>query len=74
MEYFRINSQFDDLKSVMEMKKEYECGKRFVYQRIVLQCKAGPERKCESKGIRNSSTIKKNCPVKVSFSQKGNPE
>ncbi len=43
-----------------------EFGKRFVYQRIVLRCKAGPERKCQSKGLRKSSTIKKNCPVKVS--------
>lgn len=57
MQYFQLNSQFDDYKSVMEMKKQYEeasnslmykddCvflpdrdsefGKRFVYQRILL--------------------------------------
>lgn len=88
MEFFQVNSQFNDYKSVMEMKKKYEkasnsllykedCvflpdresefGKRFVYQRLVLRCKAGPERPSQSKGIRNSSTYKKNCPVKVSF-------
>lgn len=47
-------------------------GKRFVYQRIVFECKAGGERKPQSKGLRNSSTIKKNCPVKVRLSTRPN--
>lgn len=88
MEYFQLNSQIDDYKSVMEMKKQYEKSsntllikedclllpdpdseltKRCVYQRMVFLCKAGPERKTQSHGIRNSVTIKKNCPVKVSY-------
>lgn len=45
-----------------------EFTKRFVYQTIHFVCKAGLERKCQSDGYRQSSTIKKNCPVKVIFS------
>lgn len=87
MEYFQLNSQFNDYQSVLATKKLYEestntilvkgdclklqdkeseLSKRCVYQRIEFNCKAGLERKTRSKGIRNSSTIKKNCTVRVS--------
>lgn len=47
--------------------KDGELAKQFVYQRIEFNCKAGLERKTRIKGIRNSSTIKKNCTVRVSI-------
>lgn len=34
-----------------------------IYQRINLKCKAGKERPCKSKGIRKSSTYKKQFEV-----------
>lgn len=43
-----------------------ECVNNFVYDRVVFACKAGIERPSTSKGIRNSSTYKKNCPFTVS--------
>lgn len=43
-----------------------ELKTKFVYQSIKYQCKAGPERPSSSKGLRASSTYKKNCPVFVS--------
>lgn len=90
MQFFQLNSQFDDYNSVVAAKKDYEKSsntllskidsvllpdpdsdwtKRFKYKRIGFICKAGPERKCQSKGLRKSSTIKKDCPVKVSYLQ-----
>lgn len=36
-----------------------------VYSRLQLKCKAGTERPSQSRGIRETSTFKKNCPVKV---------
>lgn len=38
---------------------------KFVYDRLRLNCKAGKERPCQSKGIRKSSTYKKGCPATV---------
>lgn len=38
---------------------------KFVYQYLVFECKAGKERRIESLGLRKTSTIKRNCPVKV---------
>lgn len=38
---------------------------KFVDERLTLSCKAGEERPTESKGLRESKTYKKNCPVKV---------
>lgn len=40
----------------------------FVYNQLEFHCKAGAERKTQSKGLRKSSTYKKNCPVIVSIS------
>lgn len=42
----------------------------FIYRRIVLSCKAGKERKCLSKGVRSSSTIKRNCGFEVRFEKR----
>src|ERR1700761_1329255 len=36
-----------------------------VYDRITLGCKSGKERPCKGRGIRASSTFKKQCPFKV---------
>lgn len=37
------------------------------YERLILGCKAGKERLTQSKGLRNSSTYKMGCPVKVNI-------
>lgn len=47
------------------LRKEDNLQKVIVYDRLTFVCKAGKERPTESKGYRNSSTLKKNCPVKV---------
>lgn len=44
-----------------------ELKDRLIYERVLLKCKAGKERPCQSHGHRVSSTYKKNCPVKVSL-------
>lgn len=49
----------------MKLKGDGEFVKVMVYQRFELRCKAGKERPSSSKGLRNSSTYKKNCSVKV---------
>lgn len=58
-------------KSVLTISKSHklkgsnDLTDKFVYDRVTLSCKAGPERQTKSKGYRLSSTYKKNCPVKV---------
>lgn len=49
------------------LKGEGELVRKLIYSRLSLQCKAGRERPSESKGVRKSSTFKKNCPMRVSF-------
>lgn len=49
-----------------KLKGDGELVQKLVYERVVFQCKAGPERNSQSKGYRASATYKKNCPVKVS--------
>lgn len=44
-----------------------EMSALFKYRRLTLSCKAGPERKCQSKGMRLSATTKRNCPFEVSI-------
>lgn len=48
-----------------KLKGSSELNDRLVYAKVIFQCKAGTERPSQSKGIRASSTYKKNCPVKV---------
>lgn len=48
-----------------KLKGEGDLVRNIVYYRLSLQCKAGKERKSEAKGMRQSSTFKKNCPMKV---------
>lgn len=54
----------DDCKKLVG---DSELSRKVVYERIFFRCKAGPERKTQSRGIRKSSTIKKDCPVVVSL-------
>lgn len=49
------------------LKGEGDIVKKIMYSRLSLQCKAGKERPSESKGMRKSSTLKKNCPMRVSL-------
>lgn len=49
------------------LKGDSEIIKQCVYDRLSLQCKAGKERRTESKGMRLSATFKKNCLMKVHF-------
>lgn len=85
MEYFQLNTQFDNFEQLLATKRLYETSsnsvlviddskkligdselaKSVIYERITFKCKAGPERPTQSNGFRNSSTIKKGCPVKV---------
>lgn len=87
MQYFQLNAQFDDFKSLLATKKLYESAsnsllvtggskkligdsalsRAVVYENIVYKCKAGKERPTQSIGLRKSSTLKKGCPVNVSF-------
>jgi hypothetical protein len=48
-----------------KLKGPEDFSKKFVYDRVIFVCKAGFERPSQSKGYRTSSTLKKNCPVKV---------
>ncbi len=57
-----VFSKAENLKSTDSMSQ------LFKYQRFILSCKAGRERPCQSKGIRKSSTIKRNCTFEVSLS------
>lgn len=49
------------------VKASDSMASKFRYQRFRLSCKAGQERPCQSKGLRKSSTIKRNCSFEVSF-------
>lgn len=48
-----------------KLKGDSDIVKKCIYDRLSLHCKAGKERPTKSKGIRMSSTFKKNCPMKV---------
>lgn len=48
-----------------KLKGDGHFQQTFVYDRLELGCKAGKERPTVSKGIRESQTYKKNCPVKA---------
>lgn len=48
-----------------KLKTSDDVSKKFVYDRVEFSCKAGIERKSQSKGLRQSSTYKMGCPVKV---------
>lgn len=48
-----------------KLKTTDDVSLRCVYDRIEFSCKAGLERRCQSKGIRQSSTYKMGCTVKV---------
>jgi hypothetical protein len=50
-----------------KLKATDSLSSRFRYQRFILSCKAGRERPCQNKGLRKSSTIKRNCSFEVSF-------
>lgn len=85
MDIFQLNKKFDDYKSLLAAKTEYEKASNTIlttetshllqgegdfvisrkYERISYVCKAGKERPSQSKGIRQSSTYKSNCPFKV---------
>lgn len=56
-----IFSKAENLKATDSMSSIFR------YQRFILSCKAGRERPCQSKGVRKSSTIKRNCSFEVSF-------
>lgn len=47
------------------MKGNNDIAKKFCYIRKVFNCKAGAERKQQSKGVRKSSTYRRGCPVSV---------
>ena len=49
--------------SSLKVKGEEGFVNTMVYQRIIFHCKAGKERQIKSKGLRKSSTYKKNCEV-----------
>ncbi len=48
-----------------KLKTNDEISKKCVYDRIAFGCKAGAERVSQSKGLRESSTYKMGCGVKV---------
>lgn len=50
-----------------KLKGTSELNDKIVYERVTLHCKAGHERPSQSRGFRESSTYKKNCPVKVTY-------
>lgn len=59
-----VFSKAENLKSTDSMSS------KFRYQRFTLSCKAGRERLCQSRGLRKSSTIKRNCSFEVSLSMR----
>lgn len=62
-----------DTKTLLTTKKSAKYGfddpryEDLVYSRIQYQCKAGEERKSTSKGNRNVSSSKMNCPVLITI-------
>lgn len=66
-EYEIVNNIVTVRRDTHLLKGEGEIIRRFVYSRLSLLCKAGKERKSESKGMRKSATFKKNCPFKVRY-------
>lgn len=65
-----------DTKTLLTTKKSAKYGaddprcEDLVYSRIQYQCKAGEERKSTSKGNRNVTSGKMNCPVIVTLSSR----
>lgn len=51
--------------SFHKLKGESDFVSATVYERMILECKAGTERQSKSKGVRTSSTYKRQCPFKV---------
>lgn len=68
-DYERANNVVLVRRDTHLLKVDGELIKRLVYSRLSLQRKAGKERPSESKGIRKSSTFKKNYPMIVSYSK-----
>ncbi|KAJ6639190.1 hypothetical protein Bhyg_11930, partial [Pseudolycoriella hygida] len=54
------------------MKGDNETAKKFRYNSVLYQCKAGSQRATQSKGLRASPTYKMNCPVVVRVQFTGN--
>lgn len=48
-----------------KLKTSDDVSKRCLYDRVEFSCKAGQERKSQSKGLRESFTYKMGCTVKV---------
>lgn len=63
--YEKANNAVLSKTDCHKLKGDGDLVKNMIYQRLSLSCKAGKERKSKSKGIRQVSTIKKNCPMKV---------
>lgn len=50
------------------LKGDGDFVNKFKYDYVVFGCKAGKERRVQSLGLRQSFTIKRNCPAKVELS------
>ncbi|KAJ6649470.1 Structural maintenance of chromosomes protein 5, partial [Pseudolycoriella hygida] len=59
-------------KFTQPMKGDNETAKKFRYNSVLYQCKAGSQQATQSKGLRASSTYKMNCPVVVRVQFTGN--
>lgn len=65
-EYEETTFNFLTITSSHKLKGSGRFQKKMVYNDLTLSCKAGKERPSKSTGLRESTTYKKGCPVKVS--------